>query len=67
MIKYKKETIEQDVIDDILCDLCQNTTRKSYNFEYAKIISDWGYESKKDREVWNYILCEDCADKLIDF
>lgn len=30
-----------------------------------KVVKEWGYFSKKDREVHEFHLCEDCYDSMV--
>jgi hypothetical protein len=81
MKKIKKETIEIDSIDDILCDICGNSCvtdrwvdqngKTQVHAEYMSLQANWGYHSPKDLEEWTAQICEGCVDehlvKLIDF
>lgn len=31
-----------------------------------KIVKEWGYFSKKDREIHECYLCEDCYDAMVE-
>lgn len=64
--QYKKETREIDVLSNVLCDICGNSTRDKMdmNYEYAHITANWGYGSAKDGEVWDFFLCEKCVQLL---
>lgn len=33
--------------------------------DFLKVTKEWGYFSKKDLELHEFYLCEDCYDKLI--
>ena len=66
MKKYRKA--EVDVIDDIICDMCDISCKKGKDcFEYSDFISSWGYNSRKDGERWSGMFCEDCSDRIKDF
>lgn len=56
----EKRTIEQEHVVDIVCNGCNNSTRKNFEFEHATLYVNFGYESKADglNEVSH--LCEDC-------
>lgn len=69
---YKKQQIEEDVLEDLLCDKCGKSCRvdSSYPgglYEFAQFIARWGYGSRKDEDRWDIFLCEDCADKVMAF
>jgi len=34
-------------------------------FEGMKLEANWGYNSKKDDETWEAILCENCVDEFL--
>jgi len=56
-----------DQLENIICDVCGNFCKKEYNIEYAKIIANWGFETKKDGQVYEIDLCENCFDKTLEF
>lgn len=64
----KLKTVQNDVIVDIVCDICGNTTRDKgdLNFEYSQLVASWGYFSKKDDTRWNLVFCETCSDLIMD-
>jgi hypothetical protein len=67
MIVKEKTMQEKEVVKDVLCDICGKGTKKSDGFdefEYAVLTAAWGYQSRKDGESWECVLCEDCADEF---
>ena len=67
MIKTKKENIEIDSIDCVICDSCGESCTKEYGSEFMKLESSWGYDSGKDMEVWTAEICEKCVDEKFKF
>jgi hypothetical protein len=65
MKKYVKKTI--DDLDDITCDVCNQSCKKHHNIESATLSAYWGYDSKRDGETFDVDICESCFDKLIKF
>src|SRR5690554_205926 len=63
------------VVSDITCDICGQSvvkeTQKSNmanldNFtEYARLVAEFGYGSKRDGEKFQFDFCEDCFDELL--
>lgn len=69
---YEKQQIEEDILIDILCDSCGKSCKVESSFsgglyEFAQFIAGWGYGSRKDGDQWNFLLCEDCADRVYEF
>lgn len=62
--KIKKIKITYEVI----CDIC-GCSCKDANIgnEYASLIADWGYASKKDGAKYDIDFCENCFDETIKF
>jgi len=60
----KKLTLQ---LDDIICDICGGSCKKSYDIESAKLFAHWGYDSSKDGDVYDIDLCEGCFDKTINY
>lgn len=54
-------------IDDIICDICGNSCKKNIDIESAKLFAHWGYDSKKDGDVYDIDLCENCFDKTLKY
>lgn len=65
MKKYIKKFCNK--LDDILCDVCGESCKKTCDFEHATITATWGYDSKKDLTNHEIDLCESCFDKTIEF
>jgi len=49
------------VLDDIICDICGNSCKKSMNYEYMNLHAAWGYESGYDGQVWTADVCVECV------
>ncbi len=57
-IKEKKEV---EIVSDILCDVCLESTRvEGYSLQYAILQAHWGYGSAHDGERYEIHLCEGC-------
>lgn len=66
----KKEIINQpqEVITDIICDICRGTCSRGemvdvVGMEYMTLQANWGYFSNKDLQNWEAHICEPCVDK----
>jgi len=58
--------IEKEDIIDIICDICNRSTRTEFgDYEYAELSARWGYSSSKDEEYHEICLCEKCYDQVI--
>ncbi|MDY6468301.1 hypothetical protein SKM57_06840 [Acinetobacter faecalis] len=51
-----KEIKSIEVITDVLCDICDQSTK----LEFATLCANWGYYSKSDGERYKLQLCEKC-------
>ena len=60
MQKTKIVTEPREVTDDIFCDICGNGTKKEFNYEYAELYADWGWDSTQDGEHHQCDICEIC-------
>ena len=67
MEKTYKETksIEVDMLEDILCDMCGNSCRSGDYYNRMKLYAHWGYDSAKDGEFYIADVCETCVDKVL--
>lgn len=69
---FKKVIGEVTKVDDVKCDLCEKSCKhyvyKAHaNFNYAKVISEFGYGSKLDgMEFEEKYICEDCYLEIFD-
>lgn len=65
----EKQTVEQEVVVDLVCDICEKTTMNKIgeSYEYASFLAVWGYGSKKDETEWVLYFCESCADLIYTF
>jgi len=52
-------------LDDIICDICGESCKKNLDIESAKLFAHWGYDSKKDGDVYDIDICENCFDKIL--
>ena len=65
-MKVKKDvTIEK--VDDVICDVCGKRCKGSCDIECATLAATWGYDSKRDGEVHECDMCEDCYEKVCQF
>jgi hypothetical protein len=62
---FAKQQQEVDVLQDVLCDKCGLSCYQESGYEYALLMANWGYCSKKDGERHRAQLCEDCYDKIL--
>lgn len=63
------------VVSDINCDICgQSVVNEAYknnmanldNFaEYARLVAEFGFGSKRDGEKFQFDFCEDCFEDLL--
>jgi ferredoxin len=73
MRKYKEVQKTEQVIDDVICDMCGDTCMKQYEtganavktFVGVHIEQPWGYLSNKDLEYWEADICEKCVDERL--
>lgn len=56
------EMQEVEVIKDVLCDICGDSTSgdNKHSPQFASLQADWGYGSAHDGEVYEVHLCEGC-------
>ena len=60
----------EQVVDEVICDVCGETCMKQYEigasavkqFVGIHIQQPWGYLSNKDLELWEADICEKCVD-----
>ncbi len=63
---YEKKL--KDDLKDIKCDFCETSCKTSLgDYEFAQLSASWGYSSKKDGEEYNFDICENCFDKILEF
>ena len=70
MIKshYEETTVEQEIIDDVICNCCGQPIKRPYGRtldDYIHITKQWGYASDYENETHNIDLCEDCYKNII--
>lgn len=64
----RAENVNKSGDSSVCCNLCkkklkvENGILKEDAFQATK---EWGYFSEKDMEVHQFILCEECYDKII--
>jgi|SRR5690554_5104155 len=51
---------EIDTVTDVLCDMCQTTTRTEGGHQFAALTARWGRGSHHDGERYELHLCEVC-------
>jgi hypothetical protein len=76
MIKTRteKETIEVEIIEDVLCDKCEKSIMLSdiggpedgSLLEGVAFEMSFGYGSCQDGEYYKVCLCDDCAGDFLD-
>lgn len=52
--------VEVDTVTDVLCDVCQSTTRVEGALQFATLAARWGYGASHDGERYELHLCESC-------
>ena len=57
-----KEVKPIEVITDVLCDICDQSTK----LEFATFSANWGYFSQSDGERYKLQLCEKCFFSVLD-
>jgi len=62
MIKYRKEVVEKEVVDDIICNICGKSTIDigKLNHEYVTLSGDFGFYSGHDGIVVQAHVCVNC-------
>lgn len=65
-MKIIKEVVGHK-LDEVICDVCGDSCKKTCDNEFASIIANWGYDSNKDLMRFDIELCEGCFDKTIAF
>ncbi len=63
---YKTETVEEQVVQDVLCNGCGKSCFSLGNVEALSIHETWGYGSPYDGQVWDADLCAKCSIWLND-
>jgi hypothetical protein len=66
MIIHKKILAEHEVIDDIVCDICQKSCKNDYTYECIELSTTWGYGTDNDGEKWEAHVCHRCVIKHLD-
>lgn len=61
--------VEQEVVIDVVCDMCKKSCLVSMGGiktpEYSWLTAEWGYESDhKDGLRWEAQFCDACSEKL---
>src|SRR3546814_10608037 len=55
-----------DVVEDVICDVCQSGTRvPGYGLQHGKLEAQWGYGSQHDGEHYRVHLCEPCFFRVL--
>ena len=69
MIKTKVIQRNCEVTEDILCDTCGKSTKdiSGMSFEHSLLIAHWGYGSKRDGTSWEFYLCENCSEQVVQW
>lgn len=67
MLKTKIKSVEVEILEDVICDACEESCHNGTNYEYMSMMNYWDYGSKKDGEIWEAHICEGCVDNLFQF
>ena len=76
MIVTKTLQVEQEVEDDVICDICHKSCKPDkedqfYSAEYMELYANWGYNTQSDMERWTAHVCYSCVrehlEKLVEF
>lgn len=76
MRKYKEVQKTEQVIDEVICDVCGESCMKQFEiganatkqFVGIQIKQPWGYLSNgKDLQIWEADICEKCVDEKLSF
>ena len=71
MIVEEVRAVDTKVIVGVVCDMCRKPCEGKEgilsSFDYASFYAIWGYGSKRDGEVWNCHLCEECSEMVATF
>jgi hypothetical protein len=59
--KVKIVQVDQEQVEDVICDACGHSCHNGSNFEYMTLQNQWGYGSRFDMEVWQAHVCEKCV------
>jgi hypothetical protein len=65
MITYKEKQIKKNVVDDIICNICQKSTLRDLNHSYINCEGEFWYGSRYDTEKHTFHICEKCYDEKI--
>lgn len=55
--------------EKMYCNACGRPIKGDHNIQTEETLSvkkEWGYFSKKDLQIHEFTLCEDCYDKMIE-
>lgn len=70
MIKKKiiRQEIDEEIIEDVICNKCGKSTldKMKMNYECAILSASWGFSSKKDMQSHKSHLCESCYDNIVE-
>lgn len=61
------EKILQDTTVDVICDVCDESTKTTSGPEFGVLKASWGYGNKHDDERSEYHLCEQCYFRTVAF
>ena len=63
----KNKKVECEKLDEVICDICGQSCKKTYNNEFASLSATWGYDSSNDFTRHEIDICENCFNKTIQF
>lgn len=55
-----RESRQVDVVVDVCCDICGQSTRTESGPQFGELSAAWGYGSPHDGERYHVDLCEQC-------
>lgn len=68
MKKYKKVSIEKEIVEEVYCNICgEKIAKNSHNHfeDFLHVEKVWGYDSKKDGKKDDFDVCQRCYEGWI--
>jgi hypothetical protein len=69
MRQYRKELVEQNILEDVVCNMCgQKISKNTHGYleDHMHFHKTWNYSSAFDGTEHAFDLCVHCYRKLID-
>ena len=57
----------EDIMDNIVCNKCGRTLKAENGIiheDFIHVCKSWGYFSRRDGRTWEFIICEECMEKI---